>query len=264
MDYQQSWTKDFWTSARANLTYATSQYEVFEEPQYNEPWRSRVGESLKQTYGYIAERLFMDDAEAENSPAQGFGSVYGGGDIKFTDVNKDGKISEADKVPIGNPTVPEMVYGFGFSLGFKGIDASLFFQGAANESFWIDAASTSPFRSQTQLLKVYADSHWSEDNQDMYAIWPRLSPTINNNNIQTSTWFMRDGSFLRLKQAEIGYTIPKSWGEKIHLSNFRVYVSGTNLLLFSKFKLWDVEMAGNGLGYPIQRVFNFGVNLTFN
>lgn len=264
MDYQQSWTKDFWTSARANFTWATSKYEVYEEPQYNEPWRSRVGKSLKQTYGYIAERLFMDDAEAENSPTQGFGTIYGGGDIKYTDVNRDGKISEIDKVPIGNPTVPEIVYGFGFSLGYKGIDASVFFQGAANESFWINASSTSPFQNQTQLLKAYADSHWSEDNQDMYAIWPRLSPTINNNNVQTSTWFMRNGSFLRLKQAEIGYTIPGNWQKQLHMSNVRIYVSGTNLLLFSKFKLWDVEMAGEGLGYPLQRVFNFGINLSFN
>ena len=264
LDYQQSWNKDFWTSARGNFTYASSKFEVFEEPQYNEYWRSRVGQSLNQTWGYIAERLFMDDAEADNSPYQGFGSVYGGGDIKYTDINRDGKISEADKVPIGYPTVPEIVYGFGFSMGYKRFDFSLFFQGAANESFWMNAANTSPFRNQTQILQAYADSHWSEANQDMYAIWPRLSPTLNQNNIQTSTWFMRDGSFVRLKQAEIGYTIPGKWQKKYHLGNLRLYLSGNNLLLFSKFKLWDVEMAGEGLGYPIQRVFNAGINLTIN
>ncbi len=264
MDYQQSWNKDFWTSARANFTFATSKYRVYEEPEYEESWRSRVGHSIKQNFGYIAERLFMDDAEAENSPSQAFGSEYGGGDIKYTDVNRDGKISTIDRVPIGYPTVPEIVYGFGFSAGYKGFDASVFFQGVARESFWIDAASTSPFRNETQLLKVYADSHWSEDNQDMYAIWPRLSPVLNNNNTQTSTWFMRDGTFLRLKQAEIGYAIPGKWKERLHLGSLRFYLSGTNLLLFSKFKLWDVEMAGDGLGYPLQRVFNVGVNLTFN
>lgn len=264
LDYQQSWNKDFWTSARGNFTYASSKFEVFEEPQYNEYWRSRVGQSLNQTWGYIAERLFMDDAEADNSPYQGFGSVYGGGDIKYTDINRDGKITEADKVPIGYPTVPEIVYGFGFSMGYKRFDFSLFFQGAANESFWMNAANTSPFRNQTQILQAYADSHWSEANQDMYAIWPRLSPTLNQNNIQTSTWFMRDGSFVRLKQAEIGYTIPGKWQKKYHLGNLRLYLSGNNLLLFSKFKLWDVEMAGEGLGYPIQRVFNAGINLTIN
>lgn len=263
-DYQQSWSKDFWTSARGNFTYSTGKFEVYEEPEYKEFWRSRVGQSLSQNWGYIAERLFMDDAEALNSPPQMFGGEYGGGDIKYTDVNRDGQITPADMVPIGYPTTPEIIYGFGFSAGYKGLDASVFFQGLANESFWIDPRATAPFQNQTQLLKVYADSHWSEDNQNMYALWPRLSPNLNQNNIQSSTWFMRDGSFLRLKQVEIGYTVPGNWQKKLHLNQLRFYVSGTNLLLFSKFKLWDVEMAGNGFGYPIQRVVNFGLNLTFN
>jgi TonB-linked SusC/RagA family outer membrane protein len=278
LEYQQTWSPEFWTAARGNFTYATSRYEVYEEPDYREAWRYHKGRKLNQTVGYIAERLFVDDTEAQNSPTQGFGQEYGGGDIKYTDVNRDAVITSADQVPIGYPTVPEIVYGFGFSAGYKGFDVSFFFQGVANESFWINAAATSPFYEEANLLKVYADSHWSEDNQNMYAVWPRLSPYINSNNVPgyykdsdgnlqvgtKNTWFMRDGSFLRLKQAEIGYTIPGKWQQKIHLSNLRIYLSGTNLLLFSKFKLWDVEMGGNGLGYPLQRVFNIGVNVTFN
>jgi len=268
LEYQQIWTKDFWTSARANFTYATSKYEVYEEPAYPEPWRSRIGSSLKQEWGYIAERLFVDDIEARNAPPQAVGvDIYGGGDIKYLDMNRDGKIDDADRVPIGNPTVPEIVYGFGFSMGYKSFDFSAFFQGVANESFWINAASTSPFVNDAQLLKVYADSYWSEENQDLYAIWPRLSPTINTNNVpqgSVNTWFMRDGAFLRLKQVELGYSLPQRWTEKMKMSNLRFYISGSNLLLFSKFKLWDVEMAGEGLGYPIQRVFNIGLNLSFN
>ncbi|MDR2038475.1 MAG: SusC/RagA family TonB-linked outer membrane protein, partial [Bacteroidales bacterium] len=222
-------------------------------------------QSIHQNRGYIAERLFVDDEEAANSPNQTMTTYkYGGGDIKYTDVNRDGRINEADRVPIGYPTVPEIVYGFGFSLGYKNFDVSAFFQGLANESFWIDANNTSPFVGETQLLKVYADDHWSEENRNLYATWPRLSPDKNTNNLQTSTWFMRDGSFLRLKQAEIGYTFPGRWREKMRMSNLRIYISGTNLLTFSKFKLWDIEMAGNGLGYPIQRVFNIGLNLSFN
>lgn len=269
LEYQKSWNKDFWTSARANFTYATNRYDVYEEPEYNEPWRSRVGLSIKQVTGYIAERLFVDDEEAASSPPQYIGtSQYGGGDIKYLDVNRDGKITEADQVPLGYPTVPEIVYGFGLSTGFKGFDFSVFFQGAARQSFWINAGSanngTAPFINDAQILKAYADSYWSEDNQDVYALWPRLSTTLNSNNIATSTWFMRDGSFLRLKQMEFGYTIPARITEKIRMNNLRFYVSGSNLLLFSKFKMWDVEMAGNGLGYPNQRVFNFGLNFTFN
>ncbi|QEH40460.1 TonB-dependent receptor [Chitinophaga sp. XS-30] len=272
LDYGQSWTKDLWLSVRGNFTYATSKYRVFEEPQYAEFWRYRVGNSLNQQFGYIAERLFVDDKEAANSPRQEFGAVYGGGDIKYMDVNRDGKITEADQVPIGYPLVPEIIYGAGFSLRYKNYDLSAFFQGAANQSFWIDANATSPFKrdnniaaqNETQLLQAYAESHWSEDNQNIYAIWPRLSATLNNNNNQTSTWFMRDAAFLRLKQLEVGYTLPQNIQRRLHTSNVRLYLTGTNLLLFSKFKMWDVEMAGNGLGYPVQRVFNIGANVTFN
>ena len=265
LEYQKSWSKDFWTSARGNFTYATSRYDVYEEPAYKEPWRSRVGLSLNQGYGYIAERLFVDDEEAASSPPQYIGtSYYGGGDIKYLDVNRDGRITEADRVPIGHPTVPEIIYGFGFSAGYKGFDFSVFFQGSERQSFWINANATSPFINDAQILKAYADSYWSEENQDVYALWPRLSPTVISNNVATSTWFMRDGSFLRLKQMEFGYTVPQKVTERIRMNNLRFYVSGSNLLLFSKFKMWDVEMAGNGLGYPNQRVVNFGVNFTFN
>jgi len=264
IDMQHAWNKDLWLSVRGNFTYAKSKYVAFEEPQYAESYRSRIGQSINQEYGYIAERLFIDDQDARNSPKQEFVGDYGGGDIKYLDVNGDGKINEADKVPIGNPTVPEVIYGFGFSLSYKRFDISAFVQGSSNQSFWIDQGATSPFNNQTQLLKAYADSHWSEENRNIYAIWPRLSPTLNANNNNQSTWFMRDASFLRLKQVELGYTFSKRLVERIKASSFRVYVSGSNLLLFSKFKMWDAEMAGNGLGYPIQKVFNVGLNLTFN
>jgi TonB-linked SusC/RagA family outer membrane protein len=279
LEYQQNWSKDLWMSARGNLTYATSKYHVYEEPQYDEPWRYRAGQPIYQSFGYIAERLFVDDAEAANAPKQEVSTdSYGGGDIKYIDVNNDGKITEMDMVPIGNPTVPEIVFGFGLSVGYKGWDASVFFQGAANESFWINAHATSPFNNETQLLQAYADSHWSEANQDMYALWPRLSTKVNGNNVPgayfdesgnpqwgtLNTWFMRDGAFLRLKQAEVGYTIPGKWQQKFRIQTLRIYANATNLFLLSKFKLWDVEMAGNGLGYPIQRVVNIGVNLSFN
>jgi len=262
-DYKQNWNRDLWTSARLNFTFARSKYLVYEEPEYKESYRSHVGQSIKQAWGYLAQSLFYDDAEAANSASQEFGSAYGGGDIKYLDVNGDGKITEADKVPIGNPTYPEIIYGFGLSMGYKGFDLSVFFQGLANESFFINASGTSPFGGETQLLKAYADSHWSEQNPDIYAVWPRLSPSANKNNVQQSTWWMRDGSFLRLKQAEFGYTLPSRITRKAHIGNLRFYVSGTNLLTWSAFKLWDPELAGNGLNYPISRVVNFGVNVTF-
>lgn len=273
-DYKQAWASGLWASARANFTYSTGKYDVYEEPTYPESYRQHPGRSIRQTWGYIAERLFVDDEDAANSPSQAaFGSQYGGGDIKYTDVNGDGVITNADMVPIGYPTSPEIIYGFGVSLGHKGFDFSVFFQGLGRESFWIDATSaystkynkygTAPFVNNGQLLKAYSDSHWSEDNRDIYALYPRYSAYENHNNTQVSTWWMRDGSFVRLKQMEFGYTLPQKLTNKIHIDNLRVYFQGNNLLCWSKFKLWDPELAGEGFNYPIQRTFNIGVNVTF-
>jgi TonB-linked SusC/RagA family outer membrane protein len=258
-NYNHSFNKDLWITAMGNFTYATSKFEVFEEPEYpNEPWKSRIGNSLASNYGYVAERLFVDEEEVRNSPVQ-FGD-YMAGDIKYKDINKDGKISELDMVPMGYPHSPEIVYGFGFSGGWKGIDISGFFQGLARTSLFIDANATSPFiNQQNALLKVYADNHWSEDNRDIYALWPRLSET----RMQPSNWFLRDGSFMRLKSVEIGYTLPNRISNKIYLKNARIYMIGNNLATFTKFKLWDPEMGGNGLSYPIQKVISFGMQLSF-
>lgn len=274
MDYNKYFKNGYWLQARANFTYAHSEYSVFEEPTYKEYYRSKVGQSLKQEYGYIAERLFIDEYDVQNSPRQSFGE-YGAGDIKYRDVNGDGQITQADMVPLGYPTVPEIVYGFGFSFGNKRIDVSAFFQGSARSSFWIDAEKTSPFQhinpdpngdnfhQDIPLLKAYADDHWSESNRNLYAMWPRLSTSVNKNNIQKSSWFMRNGAFLRMKSLEVGYTLPEQWIKKAFLSSARVYCSGTNLFLISGFKLWDIEMGGSGLGYPLQRVINLGVQVNF-
>jgi TonB-linked SusC/RagA family outer membrane protein len=271
LDYNQYFSNNFWMSGRANFTYAHSAYKVYEEPDYSlTPWRSRVGYSLSQQWGYVAERLFVDEKEIQNSPVQTFGD-YLGGDIKYKDINGDGQITSIDMVPIGYPTSPEIVYGFGASCGWKGIDASFFFQGLARESFWIDYAKVTPFvdtgdfsqNSQNQLLKIIEEDHWSEENRNLYAFWPRLSTTVINNNRQRNTWFMRDGSFLRLKSVELGYSLPDSFIKNYHISSLRIYYSGLNLLCFSKFKLWDPEMAGNGFNYPVQRVHNIGINLSF-
>jgi TonB-linked SusC/RagA family outer membrane protein len=269
LSYNHSFNKNCWLSGLANFTYATSKFEVYEEPDYSEtPWKSHIGYPLNQSWGYVAERLFVDEQEIRNSPTQ-FGD-YKAGDIKYKDINKDGQITELDKVPIGYPTNPEIVYGFGLSCGWKSFDLSFFFQGLARESFFIDVQdvdnriSTAPFiGGQGALLKAYADSHWSESNRDLYAVWPRLSETYIVNNQQQSTWFMRDGSFLRLKSVEFGYALPQANTQKAGISNLRLYFSGTNLLTFRKFKLWDPEMGGDGLGYPVQKVFNLGIQFSF-
>lgn len=272
VDYNQNWQSGFWLTGRVNFTYARSKYEVYEDVDRSAtPWLNRIGQSTSQKWGYIAERLFIDEADVNNSPIQSF-SDYGPGDIKYRDINGDGKISYDDQVPIGHPTSPEIIYGFGFNLGYKGFDLGCFFQGLGNRSFWIDSKKTAPFvdtdgdnkvTSKNAFLQVYADNHWSAENPDPYALWPKLTNRSLANNEQTSTWWMRDGSFLRLKSLEIGYSLPKVAAQKIRVRSLRIYVSGSNLLTFSKFKLWDAEMANNAFKYPIQKVYNLGLQIGF-
>lgn len=273
LDYNHSFNKDWWLTARGTFTYATAKYTVYEEPVYSSaPWLSHHNQKLSQQWGLVAERLFIDENDIKNSPKQTFGD-YAPGDIKYKDINNDGQIDDRDRVPIGYPSTPEINFGFGFSTGYKNFDLSVFFQGSARSSFFInnygsinDASCITPFIKANgggMLLKAIEENHWSETNPDPYAFWPRLSDKEIKNNSQKSTWWMRDGSFLRFKSFEVGYTLPKKWLHKAGVSNCRIYLSGTNLLCWSNFKLWDPEMGSSGMGYPLQRVFNVGMNLNF-
>ena len=275
VNYNHTISKDLTLQVLGNLTVTSNKTVYTEEPQYKYSYEFKKGQPINQPYGYIAERLFVDDKEAANSPPQNFGNGISpqGGDIKYRDVNHDGIINADDQVPIGLPQTPQIIYGFGFSLQYKRVDLSMFFQGLARESFFINPSSTTdvangiygtaPFVNNAQLLQAYAKNHWSEENQNLYALYPRLSPIDMQNNEQQSTWWLRDGSFLRLKSAELGYSLPARWVKKAYMQNARFYVNGLNLLTFSKFKLWDPEMAGQGFSYPIQRVLNLGLNINF-
>ncbi|MBL1410835.1 TonB-dependent receptor [Sphingobacterium sp. C459-1T] len=276
LTYSQHITEQWWLRSQANFTYATGKYKVYEELDWGVDYKQRVNKPIRQNYGLVAERLFISDEEVLHAPVQqlSYGGLIGaprGGDIKYIDINQDGVIDEFDIVPIGHPTTPEITYGFGFSSGYKGFDFSAFFQGTGRRSFWIDPSATAPFvqtggagsRGNRQLLQVYADHHWSEENPDPYALYPRFGPTANPNNIVSSTWWMRNGSFLRLKNIEAGYTLPKHITTKVKIDMLRIYANVSNPMVWSKFKMWDIEMAGNGMGYPLQRVFNMGINVSF-
>jgi TonB-linked SusC/RagA family outer membrane protein len=270
IDVAMNFNKNFgktWLQMRGTFTYAASTLLVNEEPNFpsNMSYLSRVGQSLGEAYGLIAERLFVDDEDVKNSPKQNFGEVKGG-DIKYRDLNGDGQITDLDRVNgLGFPVTPEIIYGFGFSFGYKNFDISTFFQGSARSSFFIDPNAISPFvasgANQHGLLQAIADDHWSEDNRNLYAFWPRLGLTQSVNNNQVSNWWMRNGSFIRMKSAELGYTIKQKTLSKYHIQGIRLYANGTNLFLLSSFKLWDPEQGSNGLGYPVQKVFNFGINV---
>lgn len=276
LDYSTMVAKDIMIAGRANLTATQSKYIFNEEPDYpGEPWRRKTGALINQRYGYIAERLFVDDQEVANSPYQFAGTM--GGDIKYRDVNGDGQITTADMVPIGDPTTPQITYGFGLSSRIKQFDIAFFFQGNAKTSLFMNPGAVSPFlgggapASTTLLLEAFADDHWSESNRDLYALYPRFATSSNQitNNLQTSTWWMRNGSFLRLKSVELGYSLPHQLLQRIRIKSFRLYASGMNLLTISGFKLWDVEQRdsngyGNAFAYPIQKVFNIGAQISIN
>lgn len=226
VDANHAFNKNFWLGVRGNFTYATGKYEYVEEPYRPYPWLSHIGKRIEQSYGLVAERLFIDEEDIANSPVQTYGE-YMPGDIKYKDINNDGIINDEDIVPIGFAKSPEIVYGFGVSMGYKNFDISCFFQGAARSSFFINSKATNPFMQMdlggnnlNGMMQAYADDYWSESNRNIYATFPRLSTTDIANNNRNSTWWLRDGSYLRLKSVEIGYTLPKRLTSHLGMSQF--------------------------------------------
>jgi TonB-linked SusC/RagA family outer membrane protein len=268
-DYQRSFSKDFWMTGRFNFTYAVNKYIEMDEPEYPDEYLSHIGYNINKQWALVAERLFVDDAEISNSARQDFGE-YQAGDIKYKDINGDGVVNDNDRIPMGFPTVPEIQYGFGLSSGYKKIDASFFFQGNARVSTFINSGvgggddgtqGIAPFASRRNALSIVAEDYWSETNPNVHAFWPRLSTSPLQNNMQQSSWWLRNTSFLRLKSIELGYTF--SGVEKVGLRNSRIYLSAENMFVISAFKLWDPEMGRNGLGYPLNRRFNIGIQISY-
>jgi TonB-linked SusC/RagA family outer membrane protein len=267
-DFSWSVKKDLWFTARANFTYATNVTLANGEPEYKYAYLSRIGQPINQQWGYVAERLFIDEYDRINSPDQfnkrsAEEGGYMPGDIKYVDVNDDGKIDQNDQVPIGYPTVPEIIYGFGLSSGWKNVDLSFFFQGSARSSFFLDPNKIAPFIGERNALEVITKDYWSYENPDPYAFWPRMATYEVPNNSVPSTWWLQDGSFLRLKSVELGYSLKDNFLRRQGIVSARIYFTGNNLFCLSKFKLWDPEMGNNGLGYPTQRVYNIGFQFTF-
>lgn len=260
IDYGHQFSKDFEMTFKGTFTYAHNEITEYDEAVGNRPNLSRIGYSTSQLWGYVADHLFADQAEIDNHPTQIIGGTIGAGDIKYVNIPDadgyyDNVIDANDRVPIGNPTTPEIVYGFGPSFRWKNFDFSFFFQGVAKTSLMMSGLQpfgTSNYNRNVQTF--IAEDHWSPTNQNILAAYPRLTIESSANNSAASTYWLRDGSFLKLKNAEIGYTY----------KFMRVYLRGSNLLTFSKFDLWDPEQGGgNGLKYPTQRTINFGFQMTF-
>ena len=258
-------------TVRGNITY--SQNTILEKDEENNvyPYQMERDYRVNQAKGLIALGLFKDYDDIRNSPKQEFGTVQPG-DIKYKDVNGDGVVNDGDKVAIGATTKPNMIYGFGISASGKGLDVNVHFQGAGKTSFFIEGATVHAFSAGEwgNILSDVANSNrWIDHEisgtmatENPNASYPRLSYGGNSNNYRQSTFWLRNGSYLRLKTLELGYSIPKPLVNKIRFNNIRLFLRGSNLLTFSSFKLWDPELGSStGTEYPLAKSLTLGLSV---
>lgn len=257
-------------TVRGNITY--SKNEILERDEENAvyPYQMQRGYRVDQTRGLIALGLFKDYDDIRNSPVQQFGR-YQPGDIKYKDVNGDGVIDDGDIVAVGATRRPNLIYGAGASVRWKGIDVNAHFQGAGKSTFFINGKSVYAFNEGLwgNLLEDLVSDRWisseisgDPSTEDPNATYPRLSFGGNANNYRNSTFWLRNGAYLRLKTVDIGYTVPTRIVNKLRLNNLRISVVGSNLLTWSSFKLWDPEMASsNGEQYPLTKSITLGLNI---
>ena len=279
IEYSQKIGQVFVT-ARGNLTYTRNKLLNNDEPDWAYKYQNRIGKPFgqggsMQPFGLVALGLFQNQEEIDNSPKQSFGE-YRVGDIKYQDINGDGVIDNQDQIAIGYTNLPEIVYGFGATAQWKNWDVNIFFQGVGRTSFSLNGSSIrTPFSAgnmeRAAINKDLYGNVWMSTNtpeQNANVIYPRMSNGSGgagaSNNSQSSTWWLRSGSFMRLKNFEIGYTLPKSLTGKTFIKSLRFYMSGNNLLTFSNFKLWDPEKgSSDGSGYPLNKIFTVGFNANF-
>ena len=258
INYANNFSKDLSVSLQANFTYNKNKMVYVDEPEYPTIWKSETGKPYSRITGYIAEGLFKSQEEIDNSPAQNLGSTPKVGDIKYRDLNGDGIIDSDDQTMISKyGSTPRLQYGFGGTLNYKKFDLGIFFSGSALRSIMTNGID--PFQEgiavgNRNVLKYIADNYWSEEKQNWDATYPRLgllATDVANNTVNSSYW-LRNGSFLRLKNVEIGYKIPYG----------RIFVSAANLFTFSPFDLWDPELSSWN-SYPMQKTVNVGIQLQF-
>jgi len=276
-----------------NFTYSKSKMlQIFENPStFNNPNRRLTGRPLGAQFGYHALGLFhlSDDKNGDGkiNADDGYKITQFGdlrpGNVKYEDISgpngvPDGKITVDDQTFIGNRPEPLINYGFNLTANWKGFDLSLFFQGAANSAVGTQGFLTIPFiNNNSNTGYEYFDNRWTPAT-DMTARYPRAAQSQNSNDTQISDFWIRDASFLRLKTATLGYTIPTSISKAIAVRSLRFYVTGQNLATFSKLKFIDPELQGpsntnpnqgSGLNpgsettFPIMKIWTFGLNATF-
>ena len=275
LNVNHQFNKDWAVSAMANYTYAHNKVLEIDEPAaILGTYRSGTGKPVGQMFGLIAERLFTEDDFDENGrlkegiPAQNFSDASNlrPGDIKYKDLNGDGEVTAVDETAIGGTRIPEVVYGFGATVRYKAVDFGIFFQGTGKTyqllggETWLPGSSLGAGNIFSNI-----DDRWTPENPRQDVFWPRMGDKAVANNSRASTWWLRDMSFLRLKNLELGYTLPRRWTSKIGVRDCRLFARGTNLLTFSDFKLWDPELeTTDGLRYPQMKSVSIGFSINFN
>lgn len=275
-NYNKQINPNLYVSLQGNLTM--NEDKVIEDGKtvYKQSWRNSVGQNVLARFGYIAEGLYTSEQEIIERGITQFGETYPGqltkpGDIKYKDLSGDKHIDEQDMTKIGRGDVPKTYYGFGGDIRYKNWGLGILFQGMAGADRALNGSGIYPFVSSSGGGTLYANinDRWSSGNPaNQNVFYPRLAwssaDASNSNNFQTSTWWQKDMSFLRLKQFTISYYFPKSWAKNSFINGGRFYAMGSNVFTWSKFKLWDPELnTNNGISYPNTSAYTIGVNFDF-
>ena len=267
IEFTNTTASGLYYSIRGNYTFARN--KVIEDDTAQALWsyQNTRGKSAKVPLGYIALGLFQSEEEIENSPKQELGT-YTVGDIKYKDVNNDNVINAYDRVFIGYAREPEIMYGFGFTLAWKGFDIGANFTGAGNTTILLDAAGMWPFQLDYpgyNIYREYYDNRFIPGADNSKAIYPVVHNGTSTNNYQINTLYLHDASYLKLKTAEVGYTFPKRVSSRAGLDKLRIFINGNNLLCFDKLN-GMVDPESNHLGastYPTQLQATLGVEVGF-
>lgn len=259
--YEKKQTSGLSYFVRASMWFARNEViNSAEAPQLYE-YLYQKGQRIDQPFLLEAIGLFSDDQDIANSPSQIFAEVQAG-DIKYKNQNPedDNIINSNDYYPIGYTSLPEFTMGLHTGIQYKNVDLDFFFQGAANRSVYWGGAYFHAFQDYGKVSSV-ALGRWTESTAST-ATYPRLSSSDNQNNYQYSTFWQKNGDFLKLRSLELGYTLPRLISERIGIKETRLYFNATNLFSLDHMEgLMDPESVSGGTGYPVPRTFSFGLSI---
>ncbi len=269
LDASLTYRKQLSNSLRVNIqpTVTYNKTKVIEDdlPPWNYPWRERKGQQIGQRFGFIAEGFYTSEEDVQNSATQTGDNRPG--DIKYADLNGDGMIDANDEAPIGYGSFPKLVYGARFGFDYKRFSVAAFFQGIGVVDIHLNGVGFAPFQrggAEGNVFDLVNQDRWTVENPNPKAFYPRLTFGDENMNYRTSSHWVKNGAFLRLKTLDVNYTFNPKLVERLKLSSATIYFQGFNLMTFSDFDLWDVELGdGRGAAYPQQKIYSVGLQVTF-